>query len=36
MAMVILGYALCFSLGASIGFVAAGICANASDKKVPS
>ena len=31
---VILGYALCFSLGACFGFVAAGICANASDKKV--
>jgi hypothetical protein len=36
MAMVILGYALCFSLGACIGLVVAGICASASDKKVRS
>jgi hypothetical protein len=36
MAMVILSYALCLSLGVCIGFVLAGIFANASDKKVPS
>ena len=32
MAMVILSYALCLSLGASIGFLCAGLCAAASDK----
>jgi hypothetical protein len=31
MAMVILSYALCLSLGASIGFLGAGFCAAASD-----
>ena len=31
-AMVILSFALCFSLGACIGFVAAGMFANASNK----
>jgi hypothetical protein len=32
MAMVILSYALCLSLGAFIGFLCAGLCAAASDK----
>jgi hypothetical protein len=32
MAMVILSYALCLSLGASIGFLCAGLYAAASDK----
>ena len=31
-AMVILSFALCFSLGACIGFVAAGMFANASNR----
>ena len=31
MAMVILSYALCLSLGAFIGFLCAGLCAAASD-----
>ena len=34
MAIVILSYALCFSFGACIGFMVAGICASASDKEV--
>ena len=33
-AMVILSYAICVSLGACIGFVAAGMFANPSDKKI--
>ena len=32
MAMVILGYGICLSLGACVGFLGAGICARASDK----
>jgi hypothetical protein len=32
--MVILSYALCFSLGACIGFTLAGIFTNSSDKEV--
>ena len=32
--MIILGYALCFSLGICIGFAMAGIFANSSDKEV--
>jgi hypothetical protein len=32
-AIVILGYALCLSIGACIGFMLAGIFTNASDKK---
>jgi len=31
-AMVILSFALCFSLGACVGFVLAGVVANASNK----
>ena len=32
MAMVILGFVICFSLGACIGFVAVGMFANASNR----
>ena len=32
--MVILSFAICFSLGACIGFVAAGMYANPSDKRI--
>jgi len=32
MAMVILSYVVCLSLGASIGLLGAGLCATASDK----
>jgi hypothetical protein len=34
--MVILGYIICFTLGASIGLLVGGICASASDKKAQS
>jgi len=33
MAMVILGFVICFSLGACVGLSIAGICTNASDKR---
>ena len=32
MAMVILSYGICLSLGACVGFFEAGFCASASDK----
>jgi hypothetical protein len=35
MIMVILGNIICLTLGACIGFIAAGICTTASDKKQP-
>ena len=31
--MVILGYVICFTLGASTGLLVGGICASASDRK---
>jgi hypothetical protein len=34
--MVILGYIICFTLGASIGLLVGGISASASDKKAQS
>ena len=35
MAMVILGYVICFALGACIGLLIAGICTNASENGSP-